>query len=285
MTDPYRSRAYPIDDQPSPRRTTVGWIALIVFASLAAVGILGAVTVLTVYASLSSDLKDPAELTEYTLPEETVLLDRTGEVEIARFGEFKRDVVAFEDIPPLMLDATTAIEDKTFWENAGFDPLAIVAAGLDSLRGNSRGASTITQQLVRARLLDPELMQDPDRTIERKLKEIIQSIRVTQHFGAQGDEGKQAIITAYLNQIYYGNQSYGVKAAARSYFGKELEELTPGEAATLAGLPKSPSNYDLVRNANESCDIEPEEDKPCPAADSHLIVPPDTVILERRDQI
>ncbi len=255
------------------------------FAFLAAVGILGAVGVLSVYGSLTSDLRDPAELTEYTLPEETVLLDRTGEVELARFGEFKRDVVAFEDIPPIVLDATTAIEDKTFWENAGFDPVAIISAGLDSLRGNSRGASTITQQLVRARLLDEELMQDPDRTIERKLKEIVQSIRVTQHFGEQGDEGKQAIITAYLNQIYYGNQSYGVKAAARSYFGKELDELTPGEAAALAALPKSPSNYDLVRNATESCDVEPEDDAACPAADSHLIVPADAIILQRRDQV
>src|SRR5688572_17446647 len=285
MSDPYRSQAYRIDEQPSPRRTTAGWIAIIVFAFLAAVGILGALAALTVYGSLTANLEEPEALTAYTLPEETVLLDRTGEVELARFGEFKRDVVTFEEIPPLVLDATTAIGDKTFWGNAGFDRLAIVAAGVDSLRGDSRGASTITQQLVRARLLEPELLQDEDRTIERKLKEIIQSIRVTQHFGAQGDEGKQAIITAYLNQIYYGNQSYGVKAAARSYFGKELDELTPGEAATLAGLPKSPSNYDLVRNADESCDIEPEEDKPCPAADSHLIVPPDTVILERRDQI
>ena len=90
------------------------------------------------------------------------------------------------------------------------------------MRGNSRGASTITQQLVRARLLDADLLQDGDRTFERKLKEIIQSIRVTQYFGEQGDDGKQQIITAYLNQNYYGNQSYGVKAAARSYFGKEL---------------------------------------------------------------
>ena len=165
MTDSYRSQAYPIDDQPSPRRTTPGWIAIIVFAFLAAIGILGAVAVLSAYGSLTKDLKPASELTKYTLPEETVLLDRTGEVELARFGEFKRDVVAFEDIPPLLLDATTAIEDKTFWENAGFDPVAIISAGLDSLRGNSRGASTITQQLVRARLLEPELMQDPDRTM------------------------------------------------------------------------------------------------------------------------
>ncbi|MBA2299986.1 MAG: transglycosylase domain-containing protein, partial [Chloroflexi bacterium] len=230
-------------------------------------------------------LEDPAKLTEYTLPEETVLLDRTGQTELARFGEFKREVVTFEEIPPILLDATTAIEDKTFWENAGFDPLAIIAAGLDSLRGNSRGASTITQQLVRARLLEQDLLQDEDRTYERKLKEIIQSIRVTQQFGGQDDEGKKAIITAYLNQIYYGNQSYGVKAAARSYFGKELAELTPGEAAVLAALPKSPSNFDLVRNAVEQCDVEPAEDATCPADKRHLIVRADTVILERRDQV
>ena len=97
--------------------------------------------------------------------------------------------MTYEEIPPILLDATTAIEDKTFWDNAGFDPLAIISAGLDSIRGNSRGASTITQQLVRARLLPRDLVQDPNRTVERKLKEIIQSIRVTQAFA--GEEGKQ----------------------------------------------------------------------------------------------
>ena len=193
--------------------------------------------------------------------------------------------MTFEEIPPILLDATTAIEDKTFWENAGFDPMAIIAAGIDSLRGQGRGASTITQQLVRARLLDEDLVQDGERTYERKLKEIIQSIRVTQFFGAQREDGKKAIITAYLNQNYYGNQTYGVKAAARSYFGKELAELTPGEAAILAGLPKSPSNYDLVRNAIEQCDETPPEGEPCPAAATHLVVPADTNILKRRDQI
>ena len=99
--------------------------------------------------------------------------------------------------------------------------------------------------------------QDGDRTVERKLKEIIQSIRLTQEY--EGEEGKRQIITAYLNQIYYGNQSYGVKAAAKSYFGvDDLDELTPAQAAILAALPKSPSNYDLVRNATEEC-LEPGE--------------------------
>ena len=80
------------------------------------------------------------------------------------------------------MDATTSVEDKTFWTNTGFDPLAIVSAALDSVSGQARGASTITQQLVRQRLLPADLVQDPNKKIERKIKEIIQSIRLTQAF-------------------------------------------------------------------------------------------------------
>src|SRR6478672_10692443 len=225
-----------------PRRGTLGWIALIVFLFLAAVGIIGALASVVLFTTLSSGLEPVNEMDQYQLPEETVIYDRTGKIELARFGEYQRDVVTFDEIPPILLDATTAVEDKTFWENAGFDPVGIVAAGIDAIRGDARGASTITQQLVRARLLDPKLVQDPDRTIERKLKEIVQSIRVTQTF--PGLEGKQQSITAYLNQNYYGNQAYGVKAAVRKYFGKELKAITPAEAAIIAALPKSPSNYD-----------------------------------------
>ena len=137
-----------------------------------------------------------------------------------------------------------------------------MSAGLSSLRGDSRGASTITQQLVRARLLDPALVQDPHRTAERKLKEIIQSIRLTEAF--QGEDGKQQIITAYLNQNYYGNQAYGVKAAVQAYFGIDLSKIDPAQAAIIAGLPKSPSNYDLVRNAIEQCTTVVAEGADCP---------------------
>jgi len=278
----------------SPRRTgrsqptTVGWVAIIVFAFLAGLGAIGAVATVGVYVALASDrdLPLPSDLTNYVLPEETVILDRKGTRELARFGDARREIVTFEEIPPLVLDATTAIEDKTFWENAGFDPVAIVAAGLDSVRGNSRGASTITQQLVRQRLLPDELVQDPDRTIERKLKEIIQSIRVTQYFeGPNREAGKREIITAYLNQNYYGNQLYGIKAAAEGYFGVELDELTPAQAAILAGLPQSPSNHDLVRNAVEHCGVDVAEGETCPTAESELIVPPDARIVERRNAI
>ena len=283
MSASYRSHAYPIRPEDPAQRSTAGWLALIVFAFLAGIGLIAAFSAVSVYAALSTGLPPVSKLGDLKLPEETVLYDRTGETELARFGEFKREVVTFDEIPPILLDATTAVEDKTFWENAGFDPTAIVAAGIDSLRGDSRGASTITQQLVRAHLLEPELVQDPERTVERKLKEIIQSIRLTQAFPEEA--GKREIISAYLNNNYYGNQSYGVKAAARSYFGKELTELTPGEAALLAALPQSPSNYDLVRNAVVRCDETPAEGEECPAEASHLVLEPDTKIAQRRDAV
>ena len=266
---------------PRTSPTTAGWLASVAFFFLAGLGLIGAVATVGAYASLASDLKDPRTLTQIPLPEQSIVYDRTGKVELARFGDNQREVVTFDQIPPILLDATTAIEDKTFWDNAGFDPLAIISAAVDSLRGNSRGASTITQQLVRNRLLDADLVQDPSRTAERKLKEIIQSIRVTQAF--PDEPGKQQIITAYLNQNYYGNQSYGVKSAVESYFGIPLKDITPAQAAIIAGLPKSPSNYDLVRNAIERCTTAIAEGADCPK--SELVVPTDTKVVERRNTI
>ena len=194
----------------------------------------------------------------------------------------KRDVVTFDQISPTLIDATTAVEDHTFWSNAGFDPLGIVSAALDSLTGRARGASTITQQLVRQRLLPQALVQDPSRTFERKAKEIIQSIRLTQAY--PGEDGKQKIITAYLNQNYYGNQDYGVAAAARDYFGvTDLKKLTLAQAAIIAALPQSPSQYDLVRNAVEQCSVATAADGSCPAGKSQLVVAADSAIVQRRN--
>jgi membrane peptidoglycan carboxypeptidase len=224
-------------------------LPLFLFGSLALVGIIGAVGVVGVIAAYSQDLADPRELERLEFVQESVVYDRTGQVELARFtaGE-RREWVDYEQIPPILIDATTAIEDRNFWTHTGFDPVGILSAALDTLRGDERGASTVTQQLVRQRLLDAELVRDPDRRVERKIKEIIQSIRVSETY--PGDEGKQRVITAYLNQNYYGNNSYGVMAAAKSYFGHDrLDQLTLGQAALLAALPQSPSTYDLVRHA------------------------------------
>ena len=232
------------------------------------------------YNHYAAGLPDPvAALTNIDFEQQTVLWDRTGKVVLARLGDLKRELVTFDQLPGETIDATTAIEDKDFWINAGFDPAGIVSAGLDTVSGRPRGASTITQQLVRARLLPPEAFEGS--TYERKAREIIQSIRLTQAF--PGEIGKQQIITAYLNQNFYGNQSYGVKAAARSYFGKSLAELTIAQNALLAAIPQSPTKFDLVRNADEVCLENIGEGQEC--TEFKLVVPQDAEVVVRRNKV
>ncbi len=108
------------------------------------------------------------------------------------------------------------------------------------------GASTITQQLVRARLLPKELLAPGSDLYVRKAKELIQAAKLTEAF--PGEAGKERIITAYLNQIFYGHNAYGIAAAAQAYFGKKMSDLTLMQAALLAGLPQSPSILDPYRS-------------------------------------
>jgi membrane peptidoglycan carboxypeptidase len=275
-----------------PQRTSpsnAGWLALLIWAVFAVLAVLLAVGVVGEFLRLTADLKPPTDALKYIPPVPSVVTDRNG-VELARFGGENREIVDFKDIPPIIVDAQVAVEDKTFWDNAGFDPLAILSAAYDSLRGNSRGASTITQQLVRERLLDPNLVKDPSRTLERKVQEIVQSIRLTEAY--PGVAGKEQIIAAYLNQNYYGNQTYGVKTAAETYFGItdaqwQAGQVTPAQAATLAGLVKSPSNYDLVKNERTACDPVSPNDTDTTCASGKLVstVPPDAPIYLRRNMI
>src|SRR5262245_26903766 len=230
------------------RRLAV-FIPVFVFSLMAFVALGGLFVVVAVFAAYSAGLPPTSDLENLQFLSESVVYDRTGTVQLATFGSGEdREPVTYDQIPPILIDAVTSTEDRTFWTNTGVDPVGIGSAFLDTLRGRERGASTITQQLARQRLLDPELVRDPNRGVERKIKELIQSVRVTQAY--PGEEGKQKIITAYLNQNYYGNGLYGIKAAARGYFGvDDLNELSLGQIALLAGLPQSPSSYDLVRNA------------------------------------
>jgi membrane peptidoglycan carboxypeptidase len=247
-------------------------IPLFLFASLLVVGATGFAGAVTAFSYYSQGLPDPMEVFgNIKFDEETRVYDRTGKVTLATFARERRDVVTFDQIPPVMVDATTAIEDKTFWENAGFDPLGIISAGLDTLTGRARGASTITQQLVRNRLLPESAFTT---TYERKIREIIQSIRLTQAF--PGEEGKKQIIAAYLNDNFFGNNSYGIAAAARGYWGISLDKLTLAQAAILAGLVQSPSTYDLIRNAVE------EE---LPDGTTRLVVPADSPVVVRRNRV
>ncbi len=257
-------------------------IPLFLFGSFVVAGLVGLVGAVAAYNYYSQGLADPrTALDQLTFDQQTVVYDRTGKIELARFGAARREVVSFDQIPPEMVDATTAIEDKTFWENGGFDPGGIISAALDTAQGNARGASTITQQLVRQRLLPQAVLTGP--TYERKIKEIIQSVRLTQDYS--GPEGKQAIITAYLNQNFYGNLSYGVAAAAQGYFGKPLAKLDLAQMAILAGIPQSPTKFDLMRNAVEECTVEVKAGADCPSDKTQLVVPSTSEIVQRRNYI
>ena len=220
-----------------------------------------------IYTTYGRDLQDPRQLLQsINFNQQTILYDKTGQVQLAAYGSQNRRVLKFSDIPDVVLDATTSAEDKTFWTNEGFDPAAVLSAFRDALSGNPRGASTITQQLVRAELLPPTTS-----LMDRKIKEIIQSVKLTQEF--PGVQGKETIITDYLNLNFYGNQSYGIAAAAQGYFGiTDLSKLTIAQSVILAALLQAPTAYDLVQNAVEQ-------------PDGTLVVPPSAPIVQRRNEI
>jgi len=149
-----------------------------------------------------------------------------------------RQKVPWRKISPWVVKATVAIEDKRYWQHGGIDPIGITRAfWADVSEGKVvQGGSTITQQLVR------NLYISRERTFTRKLREACLAVKLAQSWS------KQKILTAYLNQIYYGSQAYGVEAAAQTYFSKPAKKLTLAQAALLAGLPQAPSKYDPFAN-------------------------------------
>lgn len=154
----------------------------------------------------------------------------------------RRTVVPFERIPKILKDATIAVEDAGFYQNPGVDVRGIIRALIQNYQSQSvvSGASTITQQLVRNVLLPPE--ERTEISFERKIREAFLAYRVSREYS------KDQILGLYLNEVYYGNQSYGVEAAAQGYFGKHVWDLTPAEATLLAGLPQAPTRIDPLSN-------------------------------------
>jgi membrane peptidoglycan carboxypeptidase len=214
-----------------------GLFALIIGTS--ALLLLGAGAAL---AFFTADLPSAQDLAKEPLAQSTKVYDRTGTQLLYQFSEENREVVSYDEIPQVLIDATVAAEDKSFWTNPGVDVLGIVRAVFSDVTGRSSGqggASTITQQLVKRRIVGDEI------SLKRKIREGILAIEVTNTYS------KQQILELYFNQIYYGQQAYGVKAAAQTYFGKsDLSKLTLAEAALLAGLPQSPSILDPTKADN-----------------------------------
>ena len=184
-----------------------------------------------------NDLPSHESLANYTPPTISRIYSGEGRI-IDEFARERRLFTPAEDVPDLVKQAFISAEDKNFYSHGGFDALGIASAIYDAVKSRGqdvRGASTITQQVMKNFLLSG------DRQIERKIKEIILATRI------EGTLSKEKILELYLNEIYLGQNSYGVTAAAQTYFNETLGELKPHEAATLAAMPKAPSDYHPVR--------------------------------------
>lgn len=217
----------------------LGATAGILTAILITFGIFAGTAAAAFFGYFAADLPAAHELATVPVPLSTYIYDRTGEHLLYTLEDQRRELVTLAEVPVMMQNATIAIEDHSFWTNPGIDPAGIVRALQVNLArgGVSQGGSTITQQLIKTRLLGDE------PTITRKIKEAILAIEATRTFS------KQQILEMYLSQIFYGNQSYGLKAAAKTYFGvADLNQLTLGQMALLAGLPQAPSDFDPVQN-------------------------------------
>ncbi|WP_374689701.1 transglycosylase domain-containing protein, partial [Promineifilum sp.] len=200
-------------------------------ASLAAVG----------YSLVASDLPRPTELRDRASTFETArIYDRNGQLlyALADPNAGNRTYVTLDRISPYLVQATISTEDKRFYDNPGFDPIGLVRAVVMAAREQEAvaGTSTITQQLVRATLLDED--ERTERSYRRKVREIILAAEISRTYE------KNEILELYLNEIYYGNLAYGIEAAANTYFNKSAAELTLAEASLLAGLPQAPALWD-----------------------------------------
>ncbi|MBF9001790.1 penicillin-binding protein 1A [Vibrio nitrifigilis] len=196
---------------------------------------LGVTTIFGFYLYVKPELPDVATLKDVKLQTPMQVYSQDGKL-IAQFGEKRRIPLKLDQMPKELIDAFIATEDSRFYEHYGFDPIGIARAAVAVMISGSatQGASTITQQLARNFFLSNE------KKIMRKIKEIFIAVHIEQLLT------KDEILELYLNKIYLGYRSYGVGAAAQVYFGKEVKDLTLGEMATIAGLPKAPSTMNPI---------------------------------------
>ncbi|WP_320170066.1 PBP1A family penicillin-binding protein [Maridesulfovibrio sp.] len=213
-------------------------ISLIV---LLVIGILGIASLAGLYFWASSELPGFKNITDYNPPLVTTVYTRNKKV-LGYFYKEKRFLVRMDEMSPFLPKAFLAAEDASFYEHDGVDLTAISRAFVANMKTGARtqGGSTITQQIIKRLLLSPE------KSYKRKLKEAILAFRLEHYLE------KDEILTIYLNQIYLGAGAYGVEAAARTYFGKHVGELSIAECALLAGLPQAPSRYDPYKHPEKA---------------------------------
>lgn len=209
------------------------------FSALSIAAIAGIASIALIFWVYDRDLPDYDTLSNYEPATLSRVYSGKGAV-IAEFARERRIFTPIDEIPDVVKNAFISAEDKNFYLHTGVDGFGVVKAMVDNVRRvqsgqRLRGASTITQQVIKNFLLSE------DSAVERKIKEFILSSRI------EGALSKDQILELYLNEIFLGQNAYGVTAAARRYFGRTLEELSPQDAAYLAALPKAPSSYHPIR--------------------------------------
>lgn len=223
--------------QPSIRKLpTAVKLVLSVFGIATGLAVIGALLIGFMLMMAYPNLPDIDSLATYQ-PKMPLRVYSADNVLIGEFGEERRSLVHYKDIPKVMTQAVLAIEDDRFYEHSGVDFWGILRAAVHNALGGSRqGASTITQQVARNFFLSSE------QTIKRKLYEVLLAWKIEKNLT------KNQILELYMNQIYLGQRAYGFASAAQIYYGKKLNEITIAEAAMLAGLPKAPSANNPVVN-------------------------------------
>ncbi len=211
--------------------------SIVVFFSL---GIVGALIAIFTMIMIYPNLPDLDQLTDYH-PKMPLRIYTADHVLIGEFGEERRNLILFEEIPDVMKKAVLAIEDDRFYQHGGIDYIGILRAAINNLTGKNRqGASTITQQVARNFFLTSE------QTLKRKMYEAMLAWKI------ESALTKDQIFEIYMNQIYLGQRAFGFASASQIYFGKRLQDITTAEAAMLAGLPKAPSANNPVANPSRA---------------------------------
>ena len=238
---PKNTASPPIESKPavSSGRSAIQWIGRLAvgLVGLAVAGVIGILATVGIALAVAyPNLPDVADLADYRPKLPLRVLTADGKL-MGEFGEERRNLLSFQDIPQVMKNAVLAIEDARFFEHSGVDYRGMLRAALANLgRAKSQGASTITMQVARNVYLSSE------KTLTRKIYEILLTFKL-EHLLS-----KNQILEIYMNQIYLGNRAYGFAAASEAYFGKPLKSISIAEAAMLAGLPKAPSAYNPISN-------------------------------------
>ena len=213
---------------------------LIGIAAFVTVAIIAIVAIFAYYGATAPTIQ-ASDLEGAT---ETKILDKDGELIYSLGGE-KRDLITSEQVPQLLKDAITSIEDKRFYSHMGIDPIRIAGSFLRNAKAGqiTQGGSTITQQLVKLAVFSTK---KEDQTYKRKIQEIMLSLQLERNYS------KEQILTYYLNKVYMANNVYGFGTASHYYFNKELSELSLPQVALLAGMPQAPNSYDPYTNADQA---------------------------------